>query len=280
MPDHLFPKITVVTPNYNQDHFLEKTICSVLEQNYPNLEYIIIDGGSTDSSLEIIKKYQNRLHYWVSEKDKGMYDAINKGFFHSTGDIMCWINSDDVLWKGSLDYVAKTFSKNHKIHWLQGFPSVIDEQGEIIYQREHVFSKFFFYLKKYEKSFAFIQQESTFWSRKLWEKAGAKMDLSYTVASDFDLWMRFFHFETLYCTNHQLAAFRKRQNQQSSNQTLYVEESNRSIDQHTKELHLFEKILLLAANVIQSICLRSKLSILIYFSNKMDSLLIGKPKFV
>src|SRR5688500_12214725 len=90
-----YPRITIVTPNYNYGHFLEKAIVSVLDQQYPNLEYIIIDGGSTDNSIEIIRKYEKHLAYWISEPDKGMYDAINKGFSRATGEVMAWLNSDD-----------------------------------------------------------------------------------------------------------------------------------------------------------------------------------------
>src|SRR6185436_13398869 len=89
------PKISIVTPSYNQGTYLEETILSVLNQKYPNLEYIIIDGGSTDNSIEIIKKYEKQLAFWCSEKDKGMYDAIQKGFSKSAGEIMGWLNSDD-----------------------------------------------------------------------------------------------------------------------------------------------------------------------------------------
>ncbi|WP_298236999.1 glycosyltransferase family 2 protein [uncultured Algibacter sp.] len=236
-----FPKITVVTPNYNQAKFLELTIQSVLNQNYPNLEYIIIDGGSTDASLEIIKKYESKLAYWISEQDNGMYDAINKGFEISTGEIMCWINSDDVLWEGSLNYIANIFVANTNIRWLQGFPSVIDEKGDLLFQRNPINSKYYFYLLKHEKDFSFIQQESTFWTRDLWERAGGHLNVNYALAADFDLWMRFFNFEALYCTKRQLAAFRKRKGQNSGDYKTYLLEAKKSVDNSFRQLSFFDK---------------------------------------
>lgn len=280
MPDQSLPKISIVTPNYNQGRFLEQTIGSVLNQNYPNLEYIVIDGGSTDNSVEIIRRYQDRLHYWVSEKDGGMYDAINKGFSCSTGEIMAWINSDDVLWDGALAYVASAFSSDRAVHWLQGLPSVINEQGAVVYQRKPVFSKFFFYFRMHEHSFAFVQQESTFWSRKLWDKAGASMDLKYSLAADFDLWMRFFEFETLYCTNRQLAAFRLRHDQQSSDRRRYLHEANKSVEQHKDDLRRGEKALVAVVGRLLQMCLRTGLRPTISVSSKIASLFIGKPEFI
>ena len=226
-----YPKITVVTPNYNQGAFLERTILSVLDQNYPNLEYIIIDGGSTDNSVAIIEKYKEQLHYWESAKDQGMYYAINKGFDQSSGEIMCWINSDDVLWKGSLDAVANIFNRNKHVAWLQGYPSVIDEQGALLYQRPPVGSELHFYSYQFVKDFEFIQQESSFWRRTLWEKASGKLNTAYSVAADFDLWMRFFDHEKLYCTKQQLAAFRKREGQKSGDTTAYLKEAKSIVAQ-------------------------------------------------
>ena len=127
-----YPKITVVTPNYNQGAYIEETINSVLNQNYPNLEYIIMDGGSTDGSLEIIKKYENELTYWVSEKDAGMYDALNKGFSKSSGDIMCWINSDDLLMPNALQNMNELFTDLPAVEWIQGMNCAIDLKGNII----------------------------------------------------------------------------------------------------------------------------------------------------
>jgi len=106
----LYPKISIITPSFNQGKYLEETIFSVLGQNYPNLEYIIIDGGSTDNSVDIIKKYENQLTYWISEPDNGQSHAINKGFMKATGGILAWLNSDDMYLPGVLDYVAKTIN--------------------------------------------------------------------------------------------------------------------------------------------------------------------------
>jgi glycosyltransferase involved in cell wall biosynthesis len=118
--DTNYPKISIVTPSYNQGQYLEQTILSVLNQNYPNLEYIIIDGGSSDNCLQIIKKYEKYLKYWISEPDSGQSHAINKGIEIATGDIFNWINSDDLLNRGALFKVAKAFTGNQKIKCFGG----------------------------------------------------------------------------------------------------------------------------------------------------------------
>ncbi|PKA82131.1 glycosyl transferase family 2 [Ulvibacter sp. MAR_2010_11] len=245
-----FPKISVVTPNYNQGEYIEETIKSVFTQSYPNLEYIIIDGGSTDQSISIIKNYEAELHYWESENDQGMYHAINKGFSMATGDIMCWINSDDVLWEGALFYVAKVFLKHPKVCWLQGYPSVIDEEGKLLFQRKPVATKDHFYSLRFIKDFSFIQQESTFWRKSLWEKAGGQLDTNFGLAADFELWLRFFKYESLYCSKKQLAAFRKRKGQKSGDGKKYLEEANLAVNQHLKKMTPVEKIRLKGSKFI------------------------------
>jgi len=114
------PKISIVTPSFNQGQFLEETILSVLDQNYPNLEYIVIDGGSTDSTLDVIRKYEDRISYWVSEKDRGQVHAINKGIEKVTGEIFGFLNSDDVYLPGTFDAVAAKFEANPKTEWVCG----------------------------------------------------------------------------------------------------------------------------------------------------------------
>ncbi|WP_298287508.1 glycosyltransferase family 2 protein [uncultured Lutibacter sp.] len=268
-----YPKITVVTPNYNQADFIETTIQSVLNQKYPNLEYLIIDGGSTDGSVAIIEKYKKELAFWSSEPDFGMYHAINKGFSKATGDIMCWINSDDVLWENSLFNVAKLFSENPKMNWLQGYPSVINENGTVIYKREQVYSKYYFYFRLHEVSFKFIQQESTFWTKELWDKTGAYLDTDYKLAADFDLWMRFFNYEKVYCTQLQLGAFRKRKGQMSSNQKSYIAETKTSINRNFIKLNLLDKFILKLYELLKLL----KMPFIKRLKTKLQTKLIGQP---
>ena len=200
-----YPKISIVTPSYNQAEFLEQTICSVLNQNYPNLEYVIIDGGSTDGSIEIIKKYADRLTYWVSEKDKGQYDAINKGFSHTTGDIMGWVNSSDIYFPWAFGIVSEIFENHSEVQWLSGMPTNLSKG---------VAPQTIYYADKKNKydiicgNYKWMQQESIFWKRSLWNKAGGKLDVSVKYAGDFKLWIDFFKYECLYYVNTILAGLR------------------------------------------------------------------------
>lgn len=271
-----FPKISVVTPNFNQGDFIESTILSVIKQNYPNLEYIIIDGGSTDNSLEIIKKYDKHFTFWSSEPDSGMYQAINKGFKHSAGDIMCWINSDDVLWENALFKIANVFMNNHKVSWIQGLPSVINASGDLVAQRNQVFSQYFFYFNKHINQFSFVQQESTFWRRALWEKAGGKLNESYNLAADFDLWLRFFKHEKMYCVNTQLAAFRLREGQKSANNTGYLLETEKALQYNFSKLNFIEKFTIKLLTNYQ----QSRIKLFRRIALKLQLMLIGSSTYV
>ena len=164
----LFPKISIVTPSYNQVKFLERTILSILNQNYPNLEYIIIDGGSTDGSVEIIKKYEKYLACWVSEKDKGQSDAINKGFKKASGDIIAWQNSDDIYLPGVFEKVALLFSKRKDMDVVFGNIYLIDENDNILRDIRYVP----FSLKSFLYEGCNITNQATFWRRSEERRVG------------------------------------------------------------------------------------------------------------
>lgn len=228
-----YPKISIVTPVYNQEKYLEATINSVLNQHYPNLEYIIIDGGSTDGTVDIIRKYAEKLSYWVSEPDKGMYDAIRKGFEQSTGEIMGWLNADDVYLMNSLFAVAAVFKKNTSVQWITSHHTVINEDDVIVYEKPSLgYSKHFFYLEGGVWRGNEIGQESTFWRRSLWDAAGACMSNTLRLAGDFELWLRFFEHAQLIVVNTAFAAFRSRSGQLSSDADRYYKEATLALKEH------------------------------------------------
>lgn len=225
------PKITIITPNRNGAAFLEQTILSVIGQGYPNLEYIVMDGDSSDNSREIIEKHASEITFWESCPDEGLYHALQKGFERSTGEIMGWINSDDLLLPGSLFSVAEIFSLSNDIEWIQGHPVVVDEAGRYVYQRPPVYTPDHFFSKKYHDG-RFIQQESTFWRRSLWEKAGGYINTELKFAGDFELWMRFFGHAQLYLSSAMLGAFRTRPSGQISREQYggYLSECDAIVD--------------------------------------------------
>lgn len=187
-----YPLISIVTPNLNQGSFLEPAIRSVLDQNYPNLQYIIIDGGSKDESVSIIRKYEKQLDFWVSEKDRGQSHAINKGFIQSTGNILAWLNADDRLEPGALHFAAKKFSAGSS--WITG-ASRIERPGkkEAFIKRPRGNLRTKEILPWFKNWFP---QPSTFWSRALWEKAGP-LNESLNYVMDYDLWLKMSRFAVL-----------------------------------------------------------------------------------
>lgn len=216
------PTISIITPTYNSERFLEATIQSLLNQNYPALEHIIIDGGSTDGTLDIIRQYESHLTYWISEPDSGMYDALQKGFARSTGSIMAWLNSDDMYPAWTLHSVARIFADLPDVDWITSIRPMIWNSDNLpvdtmaltgfsktgFFQGEHLPHHSGFKLEA-------IQQESTFWRRSLWDAAGATLDTTLRYAGDFELWARFYQHTNLVGVRTVLGGFRQHGDQLS-----------------------------------------------------------------
>jgi hypothetical protein len=201
----VWPRIALVTPVYNSGKYIEQTILSVLAQHYPNLDYFIVDGGSTDGTVEIIRKYESQISGWISEPDNGMYDAINKGFARTTGEIMGWVSATDMFQPGGLGLAARVFGCLPDVEWITGRSTFYDEEGRttgIEGLRSFSQTRFLVGVEQH------IQQESTFWRRSLWEKAGGYVDASRRMSSDFELWVRFFRHARLYSVDALIGGFR------------------------------------------------------------------------
>ena len=183
--DPSWPKISIITPSYNQADFLERTIISVLNQNYPNLEYIIIDGGSTDRSVEIIKKYENYLAYWVSEKDNGTTDGVNKGISMATGHLVGTQNSDDIYLPGAFYKAIEVFNKDPNTDIVLGNRLDVDEKDNII--SESRFTPFTVVGHFYEGMA--LSMQTAFWQKSLFSKIGM-FDPKLRLAGDFEFFLR------------------------------------------------------------------------------------------
>jgi glycosyltransferase involved in cell wall biosynthesis len=186
----VLPTISIITPSYNQAAFIERTIKSVLAQEYPNLEYIIIDGGSTDGTLQILEKYKDRIR-WISESDKGQSDAINKGLCMSSGDILGYLNSDDTLLPGALKAVGKFFMEHPEHIWVTGYAKIINECDKEISSYIRAYKNFL--LRNYHPNMLlvinFIAQMSTFWRKAATLEIG-EFSTAHHLVMDYDYWLR------------------------------------------------------------------------------------------
>lgn len=184
----MFLKISIITPTYNQGNFIEKSILSVLNQNYPNLEYIIIDGGSTDDTLSIIKKYQKHITYWVSENDSGQSNAINKGLKKASGEIINWLNSDDFLEKNALHKINECFT-NNSINVVAGYSTYITDQG-----KEMPGMRFRTYIDKSNilstLANTSLNQPSTFFKKSVFDKITPLLE-EYHYNMDLIMWLKY-----------------------------------------------------------------------------------------
>jgi glycosyltransferase involved in cell wall biosynthesis len=229
-----WPKITLVTAVYNGEEYLEATIRSIVNQGYPNLEYIVVDDGSTDGTVEIIRKYERAMSCWFSQANQGLYAALNAGFARSTGEIMGWLNSSDLLQVNGLFTVGSVFrafdaetdaAGLREVEWITGRPTKLSSTGMTIdvppvprWSR----GRFLAGANKY------IQQESTFWRRSLWERAGGKLSTEFRAEGDFELWVRFFRHARLYSVNALIGGYRLHDDALSSSNR---ERYNRNCDE-------------------------------------------------
>lgn len=195
--------VSIVTPSFNQACFLEETIQSVLSQNYPHIEYMIVDGGSTDGSVEIIRRYQDRLAWWVSEPDKGQTDAINKGFARANGDILAWINSDDTYLPGAIAEAAGFLDAHPEVGLVYGDANLIDGKGKVLGRFPARQTDY----RRLRRGYVHIPQQTAFFRADLWRRVGP-LDPSFYFAMDYDLWVRLAKISTLKYHPHLWANFR------------------------------------------------------------------------
>ena len=205
-----WPRVTVVTAVYNGAAHLEETICSLLDQRYPNLEYIVVDDGSTDRTPEIIRRYEKDLA-WQRQENAGIYAALNAGFEKSSGEILGWLNDSDKLHTGALRAVGSVFRSLPEVEWITGRPTWFNEEGMTVAVGDAPHWSRYRFLAAANR---YIQQESTFWRRSLWIKAGGYVDDSGKCGhvADFELWVRFFRHAKLYPVDALIGGFRKDRN--------------------------------------------------------------------
>ena len=220
-----WPKITLVTAVYNGEEYLEATIRSIVNQGYPNLEYIVVDDGSTDGTVEIIRKYERYVSAWFRQENQGLYAALNAGFAKSSGEIMGWLNSSDMLQVNGLFTVGSIFRELRDVEWITGRPTKISATGmtiDVLPIPRWSRGRFLVGANKY------IQQESTFWRRSLWERAGGRLSTEYGAEGDFELWVRFFRHARLHSVNALIGGYRLHDHALSSSN---MERYNRNCDE-------------------------------------------------
>jgi glycosyltransferase involved in cell wall biosynthesis len=209
----MLPKISIITPSYNQGHVIEETITSILDQGYPNLEYIIMDGGSKDNTVEVIKKYEKHITHWTSERDKGQSDAINKGFRMATGDVINWLNSDDYYEKGALHKVGDAFA-DPSMNVYCGISRIFGNKGEYFSTGTDVYPSL-------EKTigWARIDQPETFFRKKCLDEVG-HVDEQFHYIMDKEMWARYlmrYGLGGIKKTNDLLAHFRIHDDSKTNN---------------------------------------------------------------
>jgi glycosyltransferase involved in cell wall biosynthesis len=197
------PLVSIVTPSYNQGRFLEETIRSVLSQDYPHIEYLVVDGGSTDDSREIIRRYSDRLAWWVSEPDRGQTDAINKGFGRARGEILAWLNSDDTYLPGAVSAAVSYLRGHPEAGMVYGDANLVDEAGDLIGKFPARQTDY----RRLRRGYVHIPQQASFFRAGLWRQV-APLDPTFYFAMDYDLWVRLARLAPLHYHPQLWATFR------------------------------------------------------------------------
>ncbi len=256
-------KITIITPTFNRTTFLNETIESIITQKGDfELEYIIQDGGSDETLINILKNWDEKIKtgqveigckhldfaYYV-EKDSGMYDAINRGFAKATGDVMAWLNSDDMYHPYALQSVMQIFQSFSDVEWISGIPNSYNHFGARggfdsfppAYSQTYI-AQGFHKMRNLKYGFNWIQQESTFWRRSLWERAGGSVDDTYKYAADFHLWLTFAKYADLVKVNSFLGGYRVHDDQFTADPSLYNSELPKHVEPPAGLLKLKEHL--------------------------------------
>jgi len=218
------PLVSVITVVLNSPLFLEETIKSVINQSYDNVEYIIIDGNSTDNTINVIRKYENSISYWISEKDSGMYDALSKGFLLTNGELICYLNAGDLLFPKAIESAVQFFNETNT-KWFTGLRSICNQKGisagvDLPYQ----YKKNLILKGVYGRNLPFIQQESTIWHKDLMPLVDIDFLKNLKLAGDYYLWTCFSKKENLNIINTLIGTFRKHEGQLSENISKYWKE--------------------------------------------------------
>jgi len=264
-----YPKISIVTPSYNQAEYIEQTIHSIISQNYPKLEYIIMDGGSTDGAVEIIKKYSRYLAHWESHKDNGQADAIFRGFEYATGEILGWVNSDDLLLPGALEKVGRFFAIHQESEWVTGGTLSINPHGKYLYNwlgnpRCNLGASVTFNHLLYLG--CPFNQPASFWRKDAFFGVNG-FDRNLRFCFDYDLFFRFSQRSPSANIKHFLACFRVHGKSKSSTISNICQEENEllwgryGLYKKNKRYRIFAKRYYFLFNYLRSILLQSKLTL-------------------
>ncbi len=250
-------KVSIVTPCFNMEDYIGATVRSVTSQEFENLEYLIVDGMSTDRTLSIVERYKDQCTTTISERDDGQYHAIQKGLESSSGDIMGWLNADDLYMPWTLRVINDVFTRFPNVDWIIGLPSFLNARGSCtsIHSEVAAYPRKFIENGWYRDDLGgYLQQESMFWRRSLWDKVGG-LDLSLKLAADFKLWTEFARFADLVPVNVPLAAFRSRPGEQrSSLQKANYEEEVKSVCKKLKVAPALWQLVARQGIVARSLC--------------------------